>query len=135
MNIDPGQWAAREAFALLRHMREHHDGELDLECGKCMELVIAGEASVERIHAHAEQRLQSIIESLTPVRSQTIDIYMGASDEPRIAGVTVPPGALVAQVPCHECLGTGWWGFGPVEETNGPCVDCKGTGREWVGLA
>jgi hypothetical protein len=39
----------------------------------------------------------------------------------------------VGQVPCHECGGTGWWGFGPVEAWD-KCVDCKGTGREWVGL-
>lgn len=46
-----------------------------------------------------------------------------------------PPGALVGQVSCIECDGSGWWGYGPVEEVNGHCVDCKGTGRVWVGLA
>lgn len=46
-----------------------------------------------------------------------------------------PPGAEVGRIACHECGGSGWWGYGPVEETCGPCVDCKGTGRVWVGLA
>lgn len=48
--------------------------------------------------------------------------------------VSFPPGAVAGQVSCHECGGTGWWGYGPVEEVNGPCIDCKGTGREWLGL-
>ena len=48
--------------------------------------------------------------------------------------MTFEPGQPVGQVPCNECGGTGWWGFGPVPETCGPCVDCKGTGRVWVGL-
>lgn len=48
--------------------------------------------------------------------------------------VTFPPGAIAGQVPCHECLGTGWWGYGPSADTCGPCICCKGTGREWLGL-
>lgn len=51
-----------------------------------------------------------------------------------IALVTFPPGAVVGQVGCHECHGTGWWGYGPEESCNGACVVCKGTGREWIAL-
>lgn len=48
--------------------------------------------------------------------------------------LSFPPGAFVGQVACHECMGTGWWGYGPEEHINGPCIVCNGTGREWVGL-
>lgn len=44
------------------------------------------------------------------------------------------PEAVAGQIGCHECSGTGWWGYGPVAETCGPCIVCKGTGRVWVGL-
>jgi hypothetical protein len=43
-------------------------------------------------------------------------------------------GEPVGQVPCVECAGTGWWGYGPTPAEQGECVDCKGTGRVWVGL-
>lgn len=49
--------------------------------------------------------------------------------------VSFEPGATVGQVWCIECSGSGWWGYGPVASTCGPCVDCKGTGRVWVGLS
>ena len=52
----------------------------------------------------------------------------------RFENLTFEPGAIAGRVPCHECGGTGWWGYGPIPEVNGPCIDCKGTGREWVGL-
>lgn len=45
-----------------------------------------------------------------------------------------PDESPVGQVSCIECGGSGWWGYGPAPETNGPCIDCKGTGRVWVGL-
>lgn len=48
--------------------------------------------------------------------------------------VTFPPGATAGRVACLECHGSGWWGFGPDESVNGPCIECKGTGRVWVGL-
>ncbi len=48
--------------------------------------------------------------------------------------MTVITTDAVAQVDCPECGGTGWWDFGPSASTNGPCVDCKGTGSVWVGL-
>ncbi len=37
------------------------------------------------------------------------------------------------EVPCNECEGSGYWGFGP-PGTEGDCVDCKGTGKRWVNL-
>ena len=49
--------------------------------------------------------------------------------------LTFDPDAIAGQVPCHECGGSGYWGYGPIPETCGPCIDCKGTGREWVGLS
>lgn len=58
---------------------------------------------------------------------------VGIGDRMRLTA-TFEPSAIAGQVPCHECLGTGWWGYGPTEEECGPCIDCKGTGREWVGL-
>jgi hypothetical protein len=74
--------------------------------------------------------------------SQVVDIYGGASyvledglEDKIIASASFPPGATVGRISCYECAGSGWWGYGPVEETNGECIDCKGTGRIWVGLA
>ena len=70
-----------------------------------------------------------------PPRSNLTDIWVwiGSAEEPRFDWLTFEPGTVAGRVPCHECGGSGWWGFGP-EEAHGPCVDCKGTGREWVGL-
>ena len=34
-----------------------------------------------------------------------------------------------AFVPCFECGGTGWWDFAPYAVPDGPCVNCKGTGK------
>ena len=48
--------------------------------------------------------------------------------------LSFPPGATVGQIGCRERGGSGWWGYGPIEDVNGPCIDCKGTGRVWVGL-
>lgn len=45
-----------------------------------------------------------------------------------------PPGEPFGQFACRECAGTAWWGYGPTPAECGPCVDCKGTGRVWVGL-
>lgn len=36
------------------------------------------------------------------------------------------------RIACRECGGTGWWAYGPHPSTNGPCVDCKGTGLVWA---
>lgn len=58
--------------------------------------------------------------------------YIGASES--LGVVTFAPDQIAAKVSCHECGGTGWWGYGPVPETCGPCVNCKGTGLVWVGL-
>lgn len=83
----------------------------------------------------ATERFAPYVPIVVPLDEQSIvvDIYMGAR-EPRIETASFAPGSIAGQVPCHECLGTGWWGYGPEEICNGPCVDCKGTGREWVGL-
>ena len=69
--------------------------------------------------------------------SHVVEVWRiaGTQDGILFDAASFPPGAQVGQVACHECFGTGWWGYGPVEEVNGECVDCKGTGREWVGLA
>lgn len=64
-----------------------------------------------------------------------VDVYYTAAERPRIEFASFPDGATVGQVPCHECLGTGWWGYGPTIDECGPCVGCKGTGREWVAVA
>lgn len=64
-----------------------------------------------------------------------VEVWLtGVTDgKPRFDWVTFDPAQPLGQVPCHECGGTDWWGFGPAE-AHGPCVYCKGTGREWVGL-
>ena len=62
-----------------------------------------------------------------------VGMTRGEDENTRIA--SYPPGATVGRIACHECAGSGWWGYGPTEDENGPCIVCKGTGREWVGLA
>jgi len=37
----------------------------------------------------------------------------------------------IASIDCIECGGLGWWDFGP-PGTEGPCVECKGTGKVFV---
>lgn len=49
--------------------------------------------------------------------------------------VSVPDDAVAHRIACLECMGTGWWDFAPYVVPGGPCVDCKGTGRVWVGLS
>ena len=61
-----------------------------------------------------------------------VGMTRGEDENTRIA--SYPPGATVGRIACHECAGSGWWGYGPTEDENGPCIVCKGTGREWVGL-
>lgn len=63
-----------------------------------------------------------------------MDVEIWIGNNMRFDWLTFPYGAEVGQVPCNECGGSGWWGFGPRVEETGPCVDCKGTGRVWVGL-
>jgi len=74
---------------------------------------------------------------MTEGESLIVEVCMtdGIRENVRIVSASFPPGSFVGQVPCHECLGTGWWGYAPLPEMDGECVDCKGTGREWVGLA
>lgn len=48
--------------------------------------------------------------------------------------VSFPTDSAVGQVACHECFGSGWWGWVGQPDVDGPCIDCKGTGRLWVGL-
>lgn len=48
--------------------------------------------------------------------------------------VSFPDDAVAGQIGCRECGGTGWWDFAPYAVPGAPCVDCKGTGRVWVGL-
>lgn len=52
----------------------------------------------------------------------------------RFDWLTFDPDDIAGRVPCNECGGTGYWGFGPTFEECGPCVVCKGTGLVWVGL-
>lgn len=67
--------------------------------------------------------------------SEVVEVCMtdGVHENVRIAAY--PPAAAAGRIACHECDGSGWWGYGPTEDENGPCVVCKGTGREWVGLS
>lgn len=68
------------------------------------------------------------------MRSEIVEVCMtdGIHEHVRIA--SYPAGSTTGRVACHECGGSGWWGYGPTEAECGPCVVCKGTGREWVGL-
>lgn len=38
----------------------------------------------------------------------------------------------IGRIPCLECEGTGYWGYGPTPAECGPCVECKGTGKIFV---
>lgn len=40
----------------------------------------------------------------------------------------------VGQINCVECDGTGWWAYAAYAVEPDICVDCKGTGRMYVGL-
>lgn len=71
-----------------------------------------------------------MVEVFAPPSGRPIPIR----EEPEPLLVTAAPGSIAVQIGCRECFGSGWWGYGPVAETCGPCVDCKGTGRVWVGL-
>ena len=55
-------------------------------------------------------------------------------DREHVRRVSFPGDATVGLIACWECGGTGWWGYGPAEDVNGPCVECKGTGRVPIGL-
>lgn len=57
----------------------------------------------------------------------------GTREAVRVA--SYPDGAFVGRIACTECGGSGWWDFAPYAVPGAPCVDCKGTGRLWVGLA
>lgn len=68
-------------------------------------------------------------------RSEVVEVCMTNGAHERTIIASYPPAATVGQIACHECAGSGWWGYGPTEDECGTCIDCKGTGREWVGLA
>ena len=38
----------------------------------------------------------------------------------------------IATTDCIECGGTGFWNYGPTPDENGPCTECKGTGKIWI---
>lgn len=61
-----------------------------------------------------------------------VGLTRGTTEHTRL--VSVPDDAVAALLGCIECCGTGWWDFAPYATPGGPCVDCKGTGRVWVGL-
>lgn len=56
----------------------------------------------------------------------------GSTEHVRIA--SFPLDAIAGQVGCMECGGSGWWGYAAYAVEPAECVDCKGTGRVWVGL-
>lgn len=70
---------------------------------------------------------------MAAAESEVVEVYIGAADARRMLA-SFPPGTVAGRVGCQECAGTGWWGYGPEESVNGPCVACKGTGLSWVGL-
>lgn len=63
-----------------------------------------------------------------------VEVCLTRGDREHVTLASFAPGSIAGRIVCRECSGTGWWGFGPIEDVNGPCIDCKGTGRVWVGL-
>lgn len=41
---------------------------------------------------------------------------------------------IVFEIPCLECGGTGVWDYFLEEMPACPCVNCKGTGKQYVGI-
>jgi hypothetical protein len=41
---------------------------------------------------------------------------------------------VAGEIACLECFGTGIWDFMEPEVPAFPCVDCKGTGKQFVSL-
>ena len=39
----------------------------------------------------------------------------------------------VLRVKCFECEGSGWWGFMKPDVPGAPCINCKGTGKVYIG--
>lgn len=41
---------------------------------------------------------------------------------------------IVFEIPCLECGGTGVWDYFPEEDTVHSCINCKGAGKQYVGI-
>lgn len=63
-----------------------------------------------------------------------VDVYCGWERETIVRRKGKIVGDMVLQIDCLECGGTGWWDFGPDDEEPGPCVQCKGTGKQYLGI-
>lgn len=138
MKVDLEDWAVKDVLALAKHLKSDHPGAdvPDPECETCLDLVLGAEESADIRLARAGERLRALLDYQGGFRSQMVEVCLtsrdGETEFMRLAAY--PPGATVGQIACLECSGSGWWGYGPTEADNGECVDCKGTGRVWVGL-
>lgn len=63
-----------------------------------------------------------------------VDVYCGWYRDTVVRKDAEVISGIALQIDCLECGGTGWWDFGPDEEEPGPCVCCKGTGKEYLGI-
>ena len=63
-----------------------------------------------------------------------VDVYCGWGRDTIVRRKAKIVGGMVLQIGCLECGGTGWWDFGPPEVEPGPCVQCKGTGKQYLGI-
>lgn len=63
-----------------------------------------------------------------------VDVYCAMNNNTVVRRKAKVVEGIVLQIDCLECGGTGWWDFGPDEEEPGPCVQCKGTGKQYLGI-
>ena len=62
-----------------------------------------------------------------------INVYCGWTRDSVIKERPEIVKGVAFQITCIECLGSGQWNFGP-PGTSGICIQCKGTGKQYVGL-
>ena len=64
--------------------------------------------------------------------SRKINVYCGWWRTKIVKRVPLIIDDVVLQIPCLECHGTGIFDCG-IEEQRGMCIQCKGTGKQFLG--
>ena len=73
-------------------------------------------------------------EDLTEQVDDVLEVCLIRRDREHVRLVSMDTRSPTGQITCVECGGTGWWAYAAYAMPPGPCVDCKGTGRVYVGL-